>query len=115
MRETGEATRIKAGLDGQNIQPREVPYRIPGADKESFFESLMAPLRDRTGQIQGAVLRIRDITEHKWAEEQLRRASLYTRSLIEAGLDPLVTISVEGKIMDLNTAQHGEQACRANI
>lgn len=46
----------------------------------------------------------RDITERKRAEEQLRRASLYARSLIEASLDPLVTISLEGKIMDVNEA-----------
>lgn len=104
MLETGEAARVRAGLDGQSIQQREFPYRIPGADKERFFESLMAPLRNHTGPIHGAVLRIRDITERKWADEQLRRASLYARSLIEAGLDPLVTISVEGKIMDSNAA-----------
>jgi PAS domain S-box-containing protein len=37
-------------------------------------------------------------------EERLRAASLYTRSLIEASLDPLVTINPEGKITDLNQA-----------
>ncbi|MFH2015454.1 MAG: sensor domain-containing diguanylate cyclase [Pseudomonadota bacterium] len=42
--------------------------------------------------------------ERKRAEEQLRLASRYARSLIEASLDPLVTISVEGKIMDVNEA-----------
>ncbi len=31
-----------------------------------------------------------------------KRAFLYARSLIEASLDPLVTISPEGKIMDVN-------------
>jgi PAS domain S-box-containing protein len=36
--------------------------------------------------------------------EALRAASLYTRSLIEASLDPLVTISADGKITDVNTA-----------
>ncbi len=45
-----------------------------------------------------------DITERKKAEEALRAASLYTRSLIEASLDPLVTISRDGKIMDVNSA-----------
>jgi PAS domain S-box-containing protein len=30
--------------------------------------------------------------------------SLYVRSLIEASLDPLVTISPDGKIMDVNKA-----------
>ena len=33
-----------------------------------------------------------------------RRASQYARSLIEASLDPLVTISAEGKITDVNEA-----------
>ena len=37
-------------------------------------------------------------------EQELRAASLYTRSLIEASLDPLVTISPEGKITDVNAA-----------
>jgi diguanylate cyclase (GGDEF)-like protein/PAS domain S-box-containing protein len=104
MKETGEAARIRAGLDGKRVQRKELAYRIPGMDKESFFETLMAPLRNGTGRIQGAVLRVRDITELKRAEEQLRSASLYARSLIEAGLDPLVTISAEGKIMDVNEA-----------
>ena len=31
-------------------------------------------------------------------------ASLYARNLIEASLDPLVTISAEGKITDVNLA-----------
>jgi PAS domain S-box-containing protein len=35
---------------------------------------------------------------------ELRTVSLYTRSLIEASVDPLVTISSDGKIMDVNEA-----------
>ncbi len=38
------------------------------------------------------------------AEEQLRKASLYSRNLLEASLDPLVTINREGKIADANRA-----------
>lgn len=45
-----------------------------------------------------------EIIERKKAEEELQAASLYTRSLIEASQDPLVTISVEGKITDVNEA-----------
>ena len=46
----------------------------------------------------------RDVTERKRAEEVARRASLYARSLIEASLDPLVTIDPDGKITDVNLA-----------
>ncbi len=37
-------------------------------------------------------------------EQEYKRAFLYARSLIEASLDPLVTISPEGKIMDVNSS-----------
>ncbi len=36
--------------------------------------------------------------------ETITEESQYTRSLIEASLDPLVTISAKGKIMDMNDA-----------
>ena len=45
-----------------------------------------------------------EITASKQIEEKLRQASHYTRSLIEASLDPLVTISADGKITDVNRA-----------
>ena len=45
-----------------------------------------------------------DVTERRRDEEKLRKASLYTRSLIEASLDPLVTISRDGKITNVNAA-----------
>ena len=43
----------------------------------------------------GVFAAARDVTAQK-------QASGYARSLIEASLDPLVTISVDGKIMDVN-------------
>jgi PAS domain S-box-containing protein len=60
--------------------------------------------RDDAGNILGVFAAARDITERKKAEEELHAASLYARSLIEASLDPLVTISAEGKITDVNKA-----------
>jgi len=45
-----------------------------------------------------------DITHRKKAEDAQRKASIYARSLIEASLDPLVTISTQGKITDVNHA-----------
>ena len=52
-----------------------------------------------------------DITERKRAEKQIRDVSLYSRSLIEASLDPLVTISAEGKITDVNQATELATGC----
>jgi PAS domain S-box-containing protein len=45
-----------------------------------------------------------NVTERRRVEQEARTASLYARSLIEASLDPLVTISTDGKITDVNKA-----------
>jgi PAS domain S-box-containing protein len=67
--------------------------------------------RNEAGEIKGIFASARDITDRKRAEEHLRAASLYARSLIEASLDPLVTISADGKITDVNTATEGVTGC----
>ena len=63
--------------------------------------------RNEAGEVQGVFAAARDITKQKQAEEAIRAASAYARSLIEASLDPLVTISPEGKITDVNQATEG--------
>ena len=53
------------------------------------------------GQVMGVLVVLRDTTAQNTSIQ-------YVRSLVEASLDPLFTISVEGKITDLN-----EASCRA--
>ncbi len=64
----------------------------------------VSPVRNEAGAIVGISKTARDITDARRAEAALRTAGLYARSLIEASLDPLVTISAEGKITDVNEA-----------
>jgi len=72
-------------------------------DGHAIFVSIVAsPLYDSAGVLVGASAIASDITARKNAEKQAGTDSLYTRSLIEASLDPLVTISPEGKITDVN-------------
>jgi PAS domain S-box-containing protein len=53
--------------------------------------------KDIHEQVLGVTATARDITQQKQTDQ-------YTRALIEASLDPLITISVQGKIMDINAA-----------
>ncbi len=71
----------------------------------------LSPIRDATGAITGISTIVRDVTEKKHLEEELRQAGAYNRSLIEASLDPLVTISPEGKITDVNQATEAVTGC----
>jgi len=74
-------------------------------DGSIIYVSLtVSPIRDGSGRLIGASSIARDISERKRIDEQLQATSKYARSLIEASLDPLVTISPEGKITDVNEA-----------
>ena len=53
----------------------------------------VSPIHDPSGRLIGASSIARDISERKRTDEQLQATSKYARSLIEASLDPLVTIS----------------------
>jgi len=45
-----------------------------------------------------------DITKFKKSENALKLSNIYNRSLLEASLDPLVTIGPDGKITDVNNS-----------
>ena len=88
-----------------NDEPYSIDFRIISADGierivytqgEVVFDEKKTPI-GMTGTVQ-------DITERKKAEEALELASKYNRSLIEASLDPLVTIGSDGTITDVNKA-----------
>jgi PAS domain S-box-containing protein len=119
-------------------------FQMKRKNREVFVtEHSVAPLKDEQGKLIGWVSVVRDISERKKMEDELRKsrddletrvqertaelakineelkveiaerqrmerelksASLYARSLIEASLDPLVTINAGGKIMDVNRA-----------
>ncbi len=64
----------------------------------------LSPVLDAFGRLTAISTVTRDITESKKAQEALRLSSIYNRSLIEASLDPLVTIGPDGEITDLNIA-----------
>jgi PAS domain S-box-containing protein len=90
--------------------------------KPSFLWIIATPLRNESGETVGAIESIRDITGIKKIESDLKDLNLtleqrvqdrtreledamnYTRSLIEADLDPLILIDADGRIRDVNRA-----------
>jgi PAS domain S-box-containing protein len=96
----------------QSGEPYSAECRVRAAEGSyRWFLMRGVPLRDAAGQIIKWFGTCTDIDDVKRAEEglrelnkELRQASAYTRSLIEASLDPLVTIAPDGKITDLNRA-----------
>jgi PAS domain S-box-containing protein len=109
----------KAKTSGQ-VQQVEFDFNTPGGIKT--FNLRIVPEFAEDGSLISYVGISRDVTERKQMQEKLEEyarnleglvaertkkleaSALYARGLIEASLDPLVTINAEGKITDVNKA-----------
>jgi len=74
------------------------------AKQHAFLKAASATLGLYFANLQAAEHNSLLLEETSQQAAKLRASSAYARSLIEASLDPLVTIGVNGKIMDVNAA-----------
>lgn len=56
------------------------------------------------GSMGGVFFVFRDLSKERALQHRMLSTSQYSRNLLEASLDPLLTISPDGKIMDVNRA-----------
>lgn len=84
----------------KNMAPHQWEWKGPDGRDYYIYDF---PFSDKDGSTLILEMGI-DITERKQAEQAFRVASAYNRNLIEASLDPLVTIGANGKITDVNAA-----------
>ena len=99
---------VTAALD--DGAPFRVEHRIvgPGRTDRWVLQSAVVE-RDEAGVPERMLGICQDITDRKRIEAEIGAAAAYNRSLIEASLDPLITIGTDGVITDVNSA--AEQAC----
>jgi rsbT co-antagonist protein RsbR len=109
---------VAAGLPDKELEAarREGRFEDEGwrlrKDGSRFWANVvLTALHDDAGVLRGFSKVTRDLTERNQAAETIRKAGAYTRSLIEASLDPLVTISPTGKITDVNGATERITGC----
>jgi PAS domain S-box-containing protein len=83
----------------KNVDTSNRSFKIYRANDgmQCFIEAIETVRINAVGQAEWVVGTNLDVTEQK-------QASQYARSLIEASLDPLVTINADGKITDVNEA-----------
>lgn len=101
--------RYKARLDGETLSVTH-ETRIIRKDKKNIPIELKASKIIWNGQPAYMAL-FHDISYQKKAQEELQRANLYNRNLIEASLDLMVTIGLDGKITDVNNATLNVTGC----
>jgi PAS domain S-box-containing protein len=94
--------RIKEAIGREKSKDYEDNLTTPSGTY--CFLSNLSRFADSSGNIIGVQIISHDITDRKRMEDLVRHTNNYNRSLLEANLDPLLTISPDGKIMDVNRA-----------
>ncbi|HTG00605.1 MAG TPA: PAS domain S-box protein [Nitrospirota bacterium] len=79
-------------------------FTIYATQPQYFSDEEFHLLSSLAADISFAIESLRSDFKRKEAEGALRIANAYNRSLLEASLDPLVTIGADGKITDVNAA-----------
>jgi PAS domain S-box-containing protein len=95
----GEA--IRRVLAQEKVTNFELTLRSAKGD-ERIAALNAAAFRAPDGTVRGVFAAARDVTEQKTLEHRLRESQSYTRGLIEASLDALVTVDRDGIITDVN-------------
>ncbi|MDI6723093.1 MAG: PAS domain S-box protein [Methanobacterium sp.] len=93
--------RVNKFLAGEEIDD-SLEYTGRTKDGQIRYGLLNMSFTYENGKPVGALVVAHDITDRKKAEEELKKAYRYNRGLIEASVDPLVTIGPDGKITDVN-------------
>ncbi len=70
--------------------------------KETVVSYNATTFRSAGGKLKGVFAAARDITDQKRLEEELRQTQNYTRGLIEASVDALMTVDPSFRITDVN-------------
>jgi PAS domain S-box-containing protein len=98
LREFGADHVYLAALAGRTVVVRDHPYTVAQTNQQSFFEGHYAPLLNEADEIIGGLAIIRDISERKRAEAELRTAKAAAEAANRAKSAFLANMSHELRI-----------------
>ena len=85
FRELGIVERAEATLAGRKLPSVDFPYPFHETGRSGWITEMNAPLRNTKDDIIGVIVTIRDITDHKHAQDELQEATQRLRLAIDSG------------------------------
>jgi PAS domain S-box-containing protein len=83
LKETGEDKLIAMAMAGHSVVAQNRAFTVPESGRKGVFEARYSPLTDPSGKVLGCLGVVRNITEQKQAELQLRKTTSRLTTLIQ--------------------------------
>lgn len=99
-----ESPALRAMREGTIIGQSRTVTLVSREGSEIPIDYTASPIKDEKGNILGAVIVFRDVTERRHAEELLMQSAERYRALVETSSDIVFTLSRDGKVISLNPA-----------
>ncbi|MCW4009690.1 MAG: PAS domain S-box protein [Candidatus Bathyarchaeota archaeon] len=94
------AGELRAVLENSKLVRNEEFVGVKGSGEEFNIEVSESTLKDYSGQPAGIIVTVRDVTERKKAEEQIRLLS----SVVQQTVEGIAVSDTQGKILFVNSA-----------
>jgi len=104
QKESIEGIRVsfEKALAGDTFAYLDVPIFIKNTGMTGWTSARYGPFRNAQGKIVGVIATVRDVTESKRAEEEMRRSERRYRTLVEGSPDVIMNIDRQGTILFIN-------------
>ncbi|MEB3360109.1 MAG: ATP-binding protein [Synechococcales bacterium] len=83
LKDTGEDKLIALAMAGESVVAQNRAFVVADTGQRGFFEARYSPLTDPSGRVLGCLGVIRDVTEQRQAEYQLRATTTRLTALIQ--------------------------------
>ncbi len=103
-RQTVENPALRAIREGAIVGLANHTILISKNGSERAIDDSAAPIRTAKGEVAGAVLVFRDVTERREAEEAMRLIEARQAAILRASSDAIITIDVGGAVVAMNPA-----------
>jgi len=104
LTETGDDKNLLETLRGDSVAALNRPFSVAGTGEEGFCDTYYSPLFNAEGIVSGGIAFVRDVTQHRRAEQGLRATEERYLELFENANDIVYTHDLEGRFTSINKA-----------
>jgi PAS domain S-box-containing protein len=97
LHEQGVDRLLKRALKGEMVTSPDMPFHSTFKDQRVWVAGTYAPHKNARGKIIGVIATLKDITERKRTEEELRWNAAVLEAQVESSLDGILVVDRQGR------------------